>query len=60
MLAVQPVSELEHVQYLYQDAKDMRKLSSQFLACKSDQVGAWDHGNVGECEDEDVVIGYGV
>jgi hypothetical protein len=41
---------------LDQNTKDVRELSRQFLASESDQVGAGDHSNVGEDEDQQVVL----
>lgn len=41
---------------LRQDSSYMRELAREFLTSKSDEIGTWDHGDVGENEDESMVV----
>jgi hypothetical protein len=45
---------------LSEDAKDMRQLSSEFLAGETNHVGTRDHGDVGENKDECMVVGKSI
>lgn len=49
-----------HARSLDQDTKNGRHLLAKLLASKADQVGARDHGNVGENEDGEVAVGQGI
>ena len=45
---------------LNEHAEDMGDFARKLLTSESDEVGTRCHGNVGENEDEDVIIGEGI
>lgn len=53
-------SVLLDVRDFQKNSKDVRHLASEFLTSETNQIGAWDHRNVRECENGNVLFGESI
>lgn len=54
------VVQVKYARGFDEDTEDGRHLAAKLLAGEADQIGTRDHGDVGEDEDGEVVVGEGI